>query len=119
MISRIILEKKMNEEKNTSTHLDATGDPLGAGLALALVVGLIVIDAGALGEHVAVGDGGEVAEDILAAVVGGDESEAAVVPATSDTSLADATAPAAAASGGSAAGVGAGIVAARRAAAAA
>ena len=53
---------------------DAAGDALGPSLALALVEGLVVLDARALLQHVTVGDGGEVAEDVLAAALGGDEA---------------------------------------------
>jgi hypothetical protein len=53
---------------------DAAGDVLGPSLALSLVVGLVVLHARALLQHVAVGDGGEVAEDVLAAALGGDEA---------------------------------------------
>ena len=53
---------------------DAAGDALGPCLALALVEGLVVLDARALLQHVTVGDGGEVAEDVLAAALGGDEA---------------------------------------------
>ena len=43
---------------------------------------------GAIAHHVAVGDGGEVAEEVLAALVGGDEAEPAGVPATRHAGLA-------------------------------
>ena len=43
---------------------------------------------GARTHHVAVGDGGEVAEEVLAALVGGDEAEPAGVPAARHAGLA-------------------------------
>ena len=55
-----------------SPHLLATeGREDAAGV---VVVGLVVLHARALLQHVAVGDGGEVAEDVLAAALGGDEA---------------------------------------------
>mmetsp|Transcript_64773 Transcript_64773/g.148319 ORF Transcript_64773/g.148319 Transcript_64773/m.148319 type:complete len:305 (+) Transcript_64773:73-987(+) len=67
--------------------LGATGHLIGAVLATALVPGLGVLDLAALDEAPPVGDGGEVAEDILAAVVRLDESEPLLVPPERDASL--------------------------------
>eukprot|EP00982_Pelagococcus_subviridis_P014968 31369-Pelagococcus_subviridis.AAC.6 len=68
--------------------LDPARDVFRAGLPLAIVERFVVIDAAALAEHVAVLDGGEMAEDVLAAAVRRDEAEAAIVPSPRDSRLA-------------------------------
>mmetsp|Transcript_37612 Transcript_37612/g.106240 ORF Transcript_37612/g.106240 Transcript_37612/m.106240 type:complete len:209 (+) Transcript_37612:255-881(+) len=70
----------------------ATGHLLCAVLTAAVVVRLLELDRVTLSQSVAVFDGGEVAEDVFAPVVGLDEPEAAVVPAESDATKAGASA---------------------------
>merc|ERR1719181_2551997 len=86
--------------------MEAAAHLVRAGLAAAIIEDLEVSDARALDEAVAVLDGRDVAEEVLAAVVGLDEAEAALaLPAEGHARLllaGGAAAPAAAAAGAAA-----------------
>ena len=66
---------------------DSTSDVLSAVLALAVIERQGVLDGGPFLQGVAVRDGRDVAENVFAARVGLDESEATVVPAQSNAGL--------------------------------